>query len=146
MIMNIIFYKYNGEFNRLNKTLENGVTISGNFNIDYNKINPTIKLVYENDFDFNYCYIQDFSKYYFIDNTVIRRNGFIVCNLSEDTITTYKDLIIKSTGTVTRSFNGLYLQGANIPTTSKTSIVKYTFNDVFNHNGVYVIIANGYIS
>lgn len=144
--MNIVLYKYTGERNRLNKTVGDGTTITGDFNIDYNKINPVLKLVYDNTFDFNYCYIEDFKKYYFIDNVNIQRNGFIVCQLSEDVIYTYKDLILASTGTVTRSFNSPYMQGANIPVTAKTSLKEYDFNDVFNHDGEYVLIATGYTS
>lgn len=144
--MTITFYNYDDEFNRLNKVLENGVDIVGDFNMDYNKLNPTIKLVYGNDFNFNYCYISDFKKYYFIDNIIVKRNGFVICSLSEDCMTTYKDVILQSKGTVTKSFNSAYMQGANIPITSKTSIKEYSFNDVFNHNGVYVIISNGYVS
>lgn len=144
--MELIFYNYNGSMNRLNKTLPDGISVVGNFNIDYDKINPTIKLSYSNDFNFNYCYIPDFKKYYFVSNTSINRNGFIICNLIEDCITTYKDDILKASGTVTRSFNSPYMQGSNIPVTSKTSLKEYTFNDVFNHDGIYVIISNGYIS
>lgn len=144
--MNIVLYKYGGEFNRLNKTLENGVSISCDFNMDYSKINPTIRLVYNNDFDFNYCYIEDFEKYYFISNVTVKRNGFIVCGLIEDVLMTFKDVILQSKGTVTMSSNGLYLSGVGIPTTSKTSMVKYEFNDVFNHDGNYVLISSGYVS
>lgn len=143
--MTITFYNYSGEVNRLNKILNDGVDIQSNFNIDYDKLHPTVKLSYSNDFDYNYCYISDFGKYYFVSNTSINRNGFIICNLTEDCITTYKDAILKSYGTVTRSFNSSYMQGSNIPITSKTSLKEYTFNDVFNHDGVYVIISNGYV-
>lgn len=144
--MDIEFYNYTGEFNRLNKTLTDGTTVSCDFNIDYNKINPTLKLKYDNDFNFNYCYISDFGKYYFIDNVTILRNGFIVCNLTEDVLMTYKELILSASGTITKSFNSPYLQGANIPVTSKPSIVKYDFDDSFNHSGEYVIIASGFTS
>lgn len=144
--MEIIFYKYTGERNRLNKVLSDGMTVTGNFNIEYDKISAKLKLAYDNSFDFNYCYISDFEKYYFIDNVTVFRNGFIICDISEDCITTYKDLILAATGTVVQSFNSGYLQGANIPTTAKTTLKEYDFDDVFNHGGTYVMIANGYVS
>lgn len=140
--MIITFYKYMGESNRLNKTLTDGVEIEIDFNMNFNIINPIIKLVYD-DFDFNYCYVN--GKYYFVTNYNITRNGYVVVNMSLDVLMTYKDIILNSTGTVTQSFNNPYLNGNNISTTSKTSLTKYQYNDVFNHDGQYVLITSGYV-
>lgn len=128
--MKITFYKYNGENNRLNKTLENGVTIECNFNQAYYKNTPRIKLGYKSgEFDFNYCYIEDNKKYYFIDSVIETRNNYIECTLTIDVLMTYKDEILNLYGTVTQSTNYNYLDGANIPQTSNTKIETITFKN-----------------
>lgn len=145
-MFDIIFYKYSGERNRLNKTLDNGTTISCNFNIEYNLINPRIKIVYGDDFDFNYCYIPSLNRYYFVDYKTITRNTFWELHLTIDVLMTYKTEILNLYGTVTQSTKYNYLQGVNIPVTSKTSFKTYEFNDVFNHDGTYVLITAGYLT
>lgn len=137
--MNVTFYKYTGENNRLNKTLENGVTLECDFNMEYYTITPNLKL-YTESCDYNYCYIADINKYYFITNKIIQRNKLYILRLSEDVLMTYKDLILTLYGTVTKTTNYNYLDGNNIPITSKTELKEYSFNDVFNHTGNYVLI------
>lgn len=141
----IQFYKYTGERNRMNKTLGDYVTVQSNFNIEYNLINPSIKIAQSEIFDYNYCYIPEIDRYYFIDRVNIRRGGFFELYLTLDVLQTYHDKILALYGTVTQSQNTDYLNGANIPVKSQTQFKKYEFNDVFNHDGTYVMITSGYI-
>lgn len=94
--MDIIFYKYIGYTNQLNKTLENGLTITGNFNINFDTRDTIIRLQGYNDFEYNYCYIPNINKYYFITNTDIRRNGITFLSLHIDVLQTYKQDILNS--------------------------------------------------
>lgn len=142
---NITFYHYTGEQNRINKTLENGIQIPCNFNIEYNLINPTIRIASNKDVSYNYCFIPELNRYYFIDRCVIKRGGYYELYLTLDVLQTYKDKILNLYGTVTRSKTSLYLEGNNLPVTSHTKIKKYEFNDVFNHDGTYVMITSGYV-
>lgn len=139
-MIHITFYKFTGARNAINKTLSDGVTIECNFNLEYNTVHPKLKIVAD-AFDYNYCYIQEINKYYFIDDNIIKRNTYYEMNLTEDVLTTYKDFILTLTGTVTRSKTPYYLQGANFPVKSETMLKKYDFTDAFNHTGYYVLIA-----
>lgn len=123
--MKITFYKYTGERNRLNKTLTDGVTMDGNFTQAYYRNTPRLKIVSETDFDYNYCYIEDSKRYYFIDSVMVTRNNFYECTMTIDVLMTHKDDILKLSGTVTRSTNFNYLDGNNIPQTSKTKTKTY---------------------
>lgn len=140
----IIFYKYTGENNRLYKNLSDGKTISCNFNLEYDLINPKIRIVTSDTFDYNYCYIPSLKRYYFIDENMIKRNNFYEMQLTLDVLMTYQNEILNLYGTVTQSDKYNYLQGANIPVNSKTNLKKYEFNDVFNHDGNYVLLTVGY--
>lgn len=144
-MINITFYHYSGERNRMNKTLGDGVEIPSNFNMEYNKINPTIRMALPENFDYNYCYIPELKRYYFIDRVTIRRGGFYDIYLTLDVLQTYHDEILAMTGTITESQTADYMQGANIPVYAKTTTKSYQFEDKFNHAGTYVMIATGNI-
>lgn len=140
---NITLYKYDGEKNRMQKTLSDGETIQINFNRNYDVIHPIIKLSIFNN-TYNYCYIESMNRYYFIDSVDIVRAGLYELHLSLDVLQTYKDEILKQSGTVTESKTSNYMNGANIPVDSKPLYKEYDFTDNFNHNGVYVMIVSGY--
>lgn len=94
--MDIIFYKYIGYTNQLNKTLENELTITGNFNINFDTRDTIIRIQGYNDFEYNYCYIPNINRYYFITNTDIRRNSIVFLSLHIDVLQTYKQEILNS--------------------------------------------------
>lgn len=94
--MDIIFYKYSGYTNQLNKTLENGLTITGNFNINFDTRDTIIRIQGYNDFEYNYCYIPSVNRYYFITNIDIRRNTITYLSLHIDVLQTYKQEILSS--------------------------------------------------
>lgn len=143
--MDIVFYSYLGEKNRINKDLTNLETITitnCNFNSEYNIINPTIKISSDSDMTkYNYCLID--SKYYFIKNFELNRNGFYIIKLNLDVLMTYKDIILAQYGTVTQSKTALYLYNTSIPVDGNTQKVSYNFENPFNANGNYVMISSG---
>lgn len=92
--MDIIFYKYSGYNNQLNKKFgDDTLTVTGDFNIDFNTRDTTIKLQGYSDFDYNYCYIPNVKRYFFITNCNIRRNGIVFMSLHIDVLQTYKEQI-----------------------------------------------------
>lgn len=95
--MIIDFTNYSGYSNQLNKKIDDKMlSIDGNFNINYNTRDTTIKLQGYNEFNYNYCYIPDLNIYYFITNSDIRRNGLVYITLHIDVLQTYKEQILKS--------------------------------------------------
>lgn len=142
-MFDVIFYKYSGMPNSINKKLDNGFSIQCNFNIEYNLINPTIKIVADS-FVYNYVYISSLSRYYFIDNVTIIRNRYFELKLSLDVLQTYKDFILNLYGVVTQSKNAFYLKGVNFPVTEKMKSVVYKFpNNPYNKEGNIILIATG---
>lgn len=144
MKTNITLFQYIGERNRMTKTLENGINIVGDFNTEYNLINPTIKLAAFEKLDYNYCYIPDSGRYYFIDRVIERRTGFFECYLTEDVLQTYHDEILTLYGTVTQSQSQNYLLSNTPEQIAKPTIDKYTFdNSGFNSDGFYILATTG---
>lgn len=140
----IIFYKYTGENNHLYKNLSDGKTISCNFNLEYDLINPKIRIVTSNSFDYNYCYIPSLKRYYFIDENMIKRNNFYEMQLTLDVLMTYQNEILNLYGTVTRSQENNYLLSNSPEQTAKPTIDKYEFDaSNFNTNGFYILVSTG---
>lgn len=147
--MKITLYKYTGEPNRLNKTLDETTAYTINnsaFNTEFRTIQPEIRISSKEDLTvFNYAYMD--GKYYFVTNVIKYRTNFFNIALELDTLMTYKDEILKLVGTVTQSQSALYLDGVNIPVSGHTKVKKYDFpNDVFNTDGCYVLIGLGYVA
>lgn len=104
--MDIYLYNNNNPSNTINKTLTN----EKHFNINFKDIadinNPTIKLTSTQLLMFNYCYIPDFERYYFINNISTTPNGVYILTLKCDVLESFKDDILQSDGLVTRHKDG----------------------------------------
>lgn len=97
-------YNYNGEPNRVNKTLQENEEYTGVLNSTVNVLNPVIRFRTRNVVTFNYVYIESLHRYYFVSE--LRQDGDIcTVYLREDVLMTYKDKILDSTGTLTKGEN-----------------------------------------
>lgn len=107
-------YNYNGEPNRINKTLKENEEYTGVLNSTVNLLEPVIRFRTHNVVTFNYVYIESLHHYYFVSE--IRQDGDVctVC-LRVDVLMTYKDKILDSTGTLTKgeTVNGYSSNRAN---------------------------------
>lgn len=97
-------YNYNGEPNRVNKTLQENEEYTGVLNSTVNILEPVIRFRTNNVVTFNYVYIESLHRYYFVSE--IQQNGDIcTVYLRTDVLMTYKDKILDSTGTLTKGVN-----------------------------------------
>lgn len=97
-------YNYNGEPNRVNKTLQENEEYTGVLNSTVNILEPVIRFRSNNIVTFNYVYIESLHRYYFVSE--IQQNGDIcTVYLRTDVLMTYKDKILDSTGTLTKGVN-----------------------------------------
>lgn len=107
-------YNYNGEPNRVNKTLHENEEYTGVLNSTVNILEPVIRFRTRSVVTFNYVYIESLHRYYFVSE--IRQDGD-VCTvyLRADALMTYKDKILDSTGTLTKgeTVNGYSSNRAN---------------------------------
>lgn len=97
-------YNYNGEPNRVNKTLHENEEYTGVLNSTVNILEPVIRFRSTNIVTFNYVYIESLNRYYFVSE--IRQDGDIcTVYLRTDVLMTYKDKILDSIGTLTKGAN-----------------------------------------
>jgi hypothetical protein len=95
--MKILFYKYNGARNKVNKILGAPVTLTGKISeMDY--ITPVV-CVRGNVDGCTMCYIEAIKRYYFIDS--INYDGDkSYLSLSCDSLMTFKEQILEATGEI----------------------------------------------
>ena len=141
--MTVIFYKYNGIKNKINKTLENGLTVNDVVVRNDFDITAFELLIKNSDFnsEYNYCYIQDLGRYYFIES-VEKMNGTIFkIRLTVDVLKTFSTQIENIQAVITKSEN----PDNNFVDCEKSE--NYTsevinLTDNFNHSGNLILVTS----
>ena len=105
--MDIILYNSTAEPNLLDKSskLGTGVTLSGNLRESTALLSPSLLVESSTFLYFNYCYIPDFNRYYFIQSIELHSKNLYRLNLNIDVLFTYKDKIKDLSGIVSRNEN-----------------------------------------
>ena len=141
--MTIIFFKYNDIKNKINKTLENGLTVNDVVIQNDFDITDFELLIKNSDFNsgYNYCYIQDLGRYYFIES-VEKMNGTIYkIRVSVDVLKSFSTQIENINAIITKSEN----PDDNFVDCEKSE--NYTsevinMTDNFNHNGNLILVTS----
>ena len=90
--MQLKLYKSLDEKNRIRKTLTEVLMLNGGLRDNASVIKPTI-LMQTDPLDYNYAYIPEFGRYYFINNVVAMRNKAFIIDLKCDVLMSYADEI-----------------------------------------------------
>jgi len=109
--------------NVINKDLTMIYSFSLKLKKDTDIVNPTILLNDKNSMDFtecNYCYLEDFNRYYFIRDIESINNNIWRLALECDVLETYKDDILNSDVEINRKIK----QGDFIEGNFKTQVIK----------------------
>ena len=141
--MTVIFYKYNGIKNKINKTLENGLTVNDVVIQNDFDITAFELLIKDTNFnsEYNYCYIQDLERYYFIES-VEKMNGSIYkIRLTVDVLKSFSTQIKNIQAIITKSEN----PDDNFVDCEKSE--NYTsevinLTDNFNHSGNLILVTS----
>src|SRR5574344_1501022 len=141
--MTVIFYKYNGIKNKINKILENGLSIQDVIIKNDFDITNFELLIKNNIFnsEYNYCYIQDLERYYFIES-VERMNGTIYkIRVSVDVLKSYANQIENINAIITKSEkpNNNFVN-CEKSETFESEVINMTDN--FNHNGNLILVTS----
>ena len=141
--MTVIFYKYNGIKNKINKTLADGLTVND--------------VVIQNDFDitdfelliknsnynqeYNYCYIQDLGRYYFIES-IERMNGTIYkIRVTVDVLKSFSSQIESINAIIVKSENpNDNFVNCEKSETFENEVINLTDN--FNHSGNLILVTS----
>ena len=141
--MTVIFFKYNDIKNKINKTLENGLTVNDVVIQNDFDITAFELLIKNSNFssEYNYCYIQDLGRYYFIES-VEKMNGTIYrIRVSVDVLKSFSTQIENIQAIITKSEN----PDDNFVDCEKSE--NYTsevinLTDNFNHSGNLILVTS----
>lgn len=94
MSFTISLFKTNSENNRVVKTLTDEKQLSGELRNQTSVLNPSIRIESaDNISTYNYAYISEFGRYYYITDIVSVRTNCWVVSLRCDVLMSYKDEI-----------------------------------------------------
>lgn len=144
--MDIYLYVNSSEKNRMGKVLSNETIISGSLKDETSVVSPVIIFEYNNPANFNYAYIPDFNRYYFISNFTVIRTGLWSMSMRVDVLESFKDAIKTIPAIVSNSeVNGAdeYLSGDvwKSKVKEKTDIIN--FSSGLSESGHFILITAG---
>lgn len=135
-------FVYDGEPNRVNKTLQENEEYTGVLNVTFNVLTPVVRFRTRTPVSFNYVYIESLHRYYFVSE--LTQDGDIcTVRLRVDVLFTYKDKILSTGATLTKSENGnKYLSNRNsvYDVRPKTKKINFPNTGLLNETGTVVMI------
>ena len=141
--MTVIFYKYNGIKNKINKTLSTDLTINNVIIQNDFDITDFELLIKDTNFnsEYNYCYIQDLGRYYFIES-IERMNGTIYkIRLSVDVLKSFSSQIENINAIIVKSENpNDNFVNCEKSETFENEVINLTDN--FNHSGNLILVTS----
>ena len=141
--MNILLYKTTNANNDLNKTISNKVELVGALRDASSIIAPSI-LIQSNPIGYNYAYIPEFGRYYYIKNITAFRKGAYIVDLKCDVLMSFKEEILNMSGIVSRLTSGDEYANRDIKTKCLETHRKIMFeNTPFTADGTYILVAQG---
>ena len=132
--MTVILYKNTSDKRNLTKVISEIKSVSATAKGEINIISPTLILEYFST-DFNYCYISDFNRYYFVNSITLLSAHRVQINLTVDVLMSYKEEIKNLTVNVLRyeKSEPTFLTDNRIPLYSDTEqkVIEFPEN-IFN--------------
>lgn len=98
MIMKL--YTTKTPYNTIGKVLENEKEYNIKFKAQADRTKPVVVLMSETMIDFNYAYIPDFNRYYFVEKIEVTPNKIYNISLRCDVLESFKNDILESSGFV----------------------------------------------
>ena len=103
--MEIVFYQNSADANRVDKfnNLNLVTSMVGTLREESSVVNPTISIMYQTYPNFNYAYIPNFARYYYITDIISIRKNLWQLSLSVDVLMSFKSGILNCTAFVDRN-------------------------------------------
>lgn len=145
MSVTVKLYKTSSDREKLSKTLSNEKSYDCLIKETTDVIKPVIRIsTTDNLSAYNYCYIERYGRYYYIDSIETTPNNYWVIHCTVDVLMTYKSQIRDCKGTVTRSetlFNA-YLNDPEYKSYAYRKIVTKQFPTAIN-NDCFILLTVG---
>ena len=141
--MNILLYKTTNANNDLNKTISDKVELVGALREASSVIAPSI-LIQSNPIGYNYAYIPEFGRYYYIKNITAFRKGAYIVDLKCDVLMSFREEILNMSGIVSRLTDGDEYATRDVKTKCLETHRRLDFPETpFTRNGSYILISKG---
>ena len=98
-------YNTEDSTNTLNKNITFVEDIDIKFKEEVNIFKPVITIRYDQLINFNYMYIPEFTRYYFVENVTSYPNKIYTITLKCDVLMSFKDDILTAQGNITAQTN-----------------------------------------
>ena len=134
---------------KIGKNLDAGTEFTCDLKADTSILKPTLVLQSSTSLaGFNYMYIPDFNRYYFIDDIVSKNNVIWEVSGHVDVLETYKNGIKSNKAVIRRQQNiyNLYLNDPDFVTYNNDKIQTLKFKNgatPFSKTLTYVLVVNG---
>ena len=116
---------------KIGKTLSEGLSFDVELKAGTSVLKPVLLLASPSGLaGYNYMYISEFGRYYFIDDIKSVRNGQWEISAHVDVLETYKDKILANTGVIRRQQNrfNTYLNDPEWRVYANENVVAYKFS------------------
>ena len=146
--MELNIYVNNSEKNKLGKSLSNKVTLNGHLKEETSIIEPIIKVDISNPSKYNYCYIPQFNRYYFIKDINNINANIWELHLHVDVLESYKSNIKKLNAIIEKNqyrdnSNKYFNDGQTFFYDSKETNEIANFSNGFDSSTHYILITAG---
>lgn len=142
--MTITFYKTVSNENQIQKVLTDSKTYTGTFKTDLDILNPKI-IISDTDYlilGYNYCYITELKRYYFVKNiTTLSNNRFLIdCKI--DVLKTYSTELQNCIGRIIECENNFNTLNCETDKNEDSNILEYSYDDstILDQNGSILLI------
>lgn len=146
MSLTVTLYKSSSPVEKIGKTLTAGGSYSCTLKATTSVLNPSIVIrTTDPVYEYNYLYIQEFGRYYFINDIKSLNNNVWEIEAHVDVLETYKTSILANEAVIRRQdklFN-LYLDDSDFHVLNyeRVQTLKFPAN-AFSKNLTYVLVVN----
>lgn len=148
--MRVTLYKNTSENNSVNKDITHVANYDCIVKLDGISLsNPVVVLNYTGQLatDVNYCYLEEYDRYYFIEEIIPSTGSRIILRLKCDLLYTFRNEILELNCIIDkqekRSKSNMYLNDGSFVVQSNQNIEILPFSNGFNENGTYILICAG---
>lgn len=143
--MQITLYNNVSEKNKIGKSLSVVSVLDGTLRETSSITDPEILIEYDNPVAFNYCFIDAFNRYYFVNDVIVVRAGLIKLILSVDVLESFKTQILSQSAIIEKNATQYekYFSDENYRTLVKTKTDIINFPSGLLENGEFILITAG---
>lgn len=145
--MEIKLYKTSSPRKKLVKELSDGITLAGALRAQSSVMSPTFTVQDTAVVGYNYCYIPDFGRWYYINGIDALRANLFELTLVIDVLMTYAAEIRKNYAIVDKVENYgaayKYINDGSFINTNRMDQSIINFANGFNDNGEFILITAG---